>query len=84
MSIDAALSKPVAHADLRAANNARLTTAIADMCHAENLQDHLVGTHRFREVIKATKMVGPDYELPNQKDSGGFLLKEKCYCLQTW
>ena len=31
-SIDAALSKLVAHAGLRAANNARLTTAIADMC----------------------------------------------------
>ena len=76
MSIDAALSKPVAHADLRAANNARLTTAIADMCHAENLQDRLVGTPRFREVIEAAKMVGPDYKIPNRKDIGGCLLKE--------
>ena len=76
MSIDAALSKPVAHADLRAANNARLTTAIADMFHAENLQDRLIGTHRFREVIEAAKMVGPDYKLPNRNDIGGFLLKQ--------
>ena len=44
MSIDAALSKPFVQSDLRAANNSRLTTAIADMCHAENLQDCLAGT----------------------------------------
>ena len=78
MSVDAALSKPVAHADLLAANNARLTTAIADMCHAKNLQDRLVGTHRFPEVIEAAKMVGPDYKLSSRKDIGigGFLFKE--------
>ena len=42
MSIDAALPKQFIQADLRAANNARLTTVVADMCHAENLQDCLV------------------------------------------
>ena len=76
MSIDAALSKPVAHADLRVANNARLITAIADMCHVENLQDRLVDTHRFHEVIEAAAMVGPNYKIPNREDIGGYLLKE--------
>ena len=76
MSIDAAFSKNFVQTDLRAANNSRLTTAIADMCHAENLPDRLVSTARFKEVIEAAKMVGPDYKLPNRNDIGGWLLEK--------
>ena len=76
MLIDAAFSKLVFHANLRAANNARLTTAVADLCHANNVPDRLVGTPQFKEVIDAAKMVDADYKLPDQKVIGGYLLKE--------
>ena len=76
MSIDAALSKPFVQLDLRAANNSRLTTAIADMRHAENLPDCLVSTPRFHEGIEAAKMVGPDYTIHNQNNIGGWLLEK--------
>ena len=75
MSIDTALAKPVVHGSLRSANNARLTTAIADLCHAENLPDRVVGCARFQEVIDAAKMVGADWRMPSRKDIGGSLLK---------
>ena len=74
--IDAALSKLFVQSDLRAVNNSRLTTAIADMCNAQNLQDRLVGTRIFHEVIEAVKMVGPDYNIPNRNDIGGWLLQK--------
>lgn len=76
MAISTALSKPVVHADLRAANNARLTTAIADLWHAENIPDRTVMTPRFKEVIDAARMVGMDYKLPNRNHIGGYLLQE--------
>ena len=76
VSIDVALSKPVIHAGLRVANNARLTTAIANLCNAENVQDRVVGTFRFKEVIDAAKMVGAEYKNPHRNDIGGCLLKE--------
>ena len=76
MAIDAALSKRVVDGDLRARNNTNLTTAIVDLCHAENIPDRIVGTTRFKKVIDYARLVGPDYMLPSRKDVGGCFLDE--------
>ena len=74
MSIDAALTRPVIQKDLRAANNAALTTAVADFFHAENIADRALETARFQNVIDRARCVGSDYRLPNRKDIAGCLL----------
>ena len=76
ISIDATLSKLVVHADLRAAKNAQVTTVIADLCHAENIQDRVVGTPWFKEAIGTATMVGADYKVPNRNNISGCLLKD--------
>ena len=83
MSIDAALTKPVVHQDLRAANNAALTTAIADFWHAENIPDRAVDSARFKNIISRARLVGPDYKHPNRKDIGGCLLDENASAYKT-
>ena len=74
MSIDAALTKPVVHGDLRVRNSTNLTTAIVDLCHAENIPDRIVGTPRFKKVIDYARLVGRDYKLPSRQDVGGCFL----------
>lgn len=73
MSIDAALTRPVIHQDLRAANNAALTAAVANFWHVENIADRAVETARFHNVIDRARYVGSDYKLPNRRDIAGCL-----------
>ena len=54
----------------------RVTTSIADLCHTENVQDRVVGTCWFKEVIGAAKMVGAEYKIPHRDEIGGCLLNK--------
>ena len=83
MSIDAALTRPVVQGDLRSANNAALTSAVADFWHAENIADRAVETARFQNVIERARYVGADYRLPNRADIAGCLLDVNARAYQT-
>ena len=47
--------------DVRDCNNALLSSAIADMCHCDNLPDRFVESVRFRRMLKLARLVGNDY-----------------------
>lgn len=47
--------------------------AIADLFHAENISDATVDTVYCKRVIHLSRLVGPDYNIPNRHDIEGFL-----------
>ena len=57
--------------DLRAANHALLTSAIANFFHAHNIADNIVESNRFLKVLECARQVGQAYKCPNHKDIGG-------------
>jgi len=74
-SIDAAMeSQQYNQRDIRVSNNSKLTMAIADFFHCNNVPDSVVEDPRFKRMIQLAKCVGSDYKFPNRKQIGGDLL----------
>ena len=78
MAISTALSSPKNKIDLQAHNNSQLNMAIAELFHTENISNATVDTVRFKRVIHLSRLVGPDYKIPNRHNIGGFLLDKIC------
>ena len=64
--------------DIRGNNNSQLQMAIADFFLCENIQDIVVGSHRFAILLAKAQLVGIYFKLLNRRQVGGDFLDHNC------
>jgi hypothetical protein len=74
-SLHPSISAGIQHQmDICKVNNALAQMAIADFFHCENIPDIFVELPRFKRMVSILSKVGPDFEIPKQRQIGGPLL----------